>query len=303
MLPAKSGKQVLFPIIVLTPIIVLYVLFVYYPLGYSIWSSLHLWIIENPSESTFVGLRHYIELFTKDHRFQKAFTNTLIYVSLKTIIVIPIGLLFASLLAQLRRGNKIYIFAVFLPALCTPAAIGVLFNYLYQTRFGLFNYILEILRLQPQPFLSSPKQALYCVISVDSWAFVGLTTLLFYAGLLNIPEVFVEAARVDGAGKLRTFFSIKVPLLGHSLLFLAVYTIIYTFQVFDFIFVMTSTGTTGGTAGGPGISSYVMSLLVYNEAMLRGQIDRGTAVATVMLLVVLVFTLIQFKLLRPRWEY
>ena len=123
------------------------------------------------------------------------------------------------------------------------------------------------------------------------------------AGLLNIPEVFVEAAKVDGAGKFRSFFSIKVPLLGHSILFLAIYTIINAFQTFDFLFVMTSTGSTGGSAGGPGISSYVMSLLVYNEGMLRGQVDRATAVATIMLFFVLLFTIVQFKVLRPKWEY
>ena len=79
--------------------------------------------------------------------------------------------------------------------------------------------------------------------------------------------------------------------------------IINAFQTFDFLFVMTSTGSTGGSAGGPGISSYVMSLLVYNEGMLRGQVDRATAVATIMLFFVLLFTIIQFKVLRPKWEY
>jgi len=292
-----------FPFIVLTPLFLLYILFVYYPLGYSIWASLHLWVIENPSESTFVGLRHYFELFTTDPRFATALRNTVIYVAVKTAFVVPAGLLVAALLAYLRRGQRFYIFSIFLPALCTPAAIGVLFTYLFQTRFGLFNYILKNLLLPTQPFLSSPKQALFCVIAVDVWAFIGLTTLIFYAGLLNIPEVFVEAARVDGAGKVRTFFGVKVPLLGHSILFLTVYTIVNAFQAFDFIFVMTSTGSTGGSAGGPGISSYVMSLLVYNEGMLRGQVDRGTAVATVMLIIVFVLTIVQFKYLKPKWEY
>jgi ABC-type sugar transport system permease subunit len=300
---AGIKRRYLFPLAVLSPLIVLYILFVYYPLGYSIWASLHLWVIENPLKSTFIGLRNYIELFTDYPRFTKSLSNTFIYVGVKTALVIPLGLLFAALLAHLRRGQRFYIFAVFLPALCTPAAVGVLFSYLFQTRFGLINQILQTIFLQPQPFLSSPKQALYCVIAVDSWAFVGLTTLIFYAGLLNIPEVFVEAAKVDGAGRFRTFFAIKVPLLGHSILFLSIYTIINAFQTFDFLFVMTSTGSTGGSAGGPGISSYVMSLLVYNEGMLRAQVDRASAVATIMLIFVLLFTILQFKVLRPKWEY
>ncbi len=297
-------KKYLFPIAVLAPLAVWYILFMYYPMGYSIWSSLHLWVPENPSKSTFVGLKNYIDMFTIDPRFKKALTNTFIYIITKTAIVVPIGLLLASLLERIKWGLKIYIFAVFLPALCSAAAIGILFTYLYQPRFGFFNEMLGRLGLKTQPFLSSPKQALFCVIATDSWQYMGFTTLIFFAGLMNLPAVFVEAARVDGAGPLKTFFHIKIPLLGHTVLFLSVYTLINAFQVFDFIFVMTSTGGgTGGAAGGPGYSSYVMSLLVYNEGMLRLQIDKATSVATIMLFIVMGFTILQFKILRPKWEY
>jgi len=297
-------RKYLFPIAVLAPIAVWYILFMYYPMGYSIWSSLHLWVVENPAKSTFVGLKNYIDMFTTDPRFKKALLNTIIYVITKSAVVIPFGLLLASLLERLKRGQKFYIFAVFLPALCSATAIGILFTYLYQPRFGLFNEILKILGLQPQPFLSSSKQAIFCVIFTDAWQYMGLTTIIFFAGLMNLPAVFVEAARVDGAGPLRTFFQIKIPLLGHTILFLTVYTMINAFQFFDFIFVMTSTGGgTGGAAGGPGYSSYILSLLVYNEGMLRLQIDKATSVATIMLLIVMALTLLQFKLLRPKWEY
>lgn len=299
----KSGKY-LFPIAVLTPIVAWYILVFYYPLGYSFWSSLHLWVAENPSKSTFVGLKNYIDLFTVDPRFQKSLVNTFIYVFVKIAVVIPLGLLLASLLERIKRGTKFYIFVIFLPAICSATAIGVLFTYFYQPRLGLFNNILKTLGLPSQPFLSSAKQALYCVIFTDCWQFMGLTTLISFAGLLNIPDSFIDAAKVDGASSFRTFFQIKVPLMGHVILFLTVYTIIYTFQFFDFIFVMTSTGGgTGGAAGGPGYSSYVLSLLVYNEGMLRLQIDKATAVGTVMLFIALVLTLIQFKIFRPKWEY
>lgn len=297
-------KRYLFPFAVLTPIAVWFVLFMYYPMVYSIWSSLHLWVAENPSKSIFVGLKNYVDMFSTEPRFKKALVNTFIYVIIKTAIVIPIGIVLSSLLEKLKRGQKIYIFAVFLPALCSATAIGILFTYLYQPRFGLFNEVLKRIGFNPQPFLSSPRQAIFCVILTDSWQYVGFTTLIFFAGLMNLPGVFVEAAKVDGAGPLRTFFQIKVPLLGHTILFLTVYTMINAFQFFDFIFIMTSTGGgTGGASGGPGYSSYLMSLLVYNEGMLRMQIDKATAVATIMLVIVMALTLLQFKLLRPKWEY
>jgi ABC-type sugar transport system permease subunit len=305
-MPGKSllKRQYLFPFAVLAPIVVWYALFFYYPTGYSIFASLHLWVAENPSKSTFVGLKNYIDLFSGDPRFLKALTNTLVYVGTKTALVIPMGIIIASLLESLRRGTRVYIFMIFLPALCSATAIGVLFTYLFQPRFGLFNALLTRIGLEAQPFLSSSVQALFCVIFTDAWQYIGLTTLISYAAIMEIPYTLVEAARVDGAGILRTFFRIKLPLLGHALLFLAVYTMINAFQFFDFVFVMTSTGGgTGGSAGGPGYSSYVLSLLVYNEGMLRMYIDKATAVASVMFVIVLVLTLVQFKILRPRWEY
>lgn len=294
----------LFPFLVVVPLLVWYILFVYYPAGYSIWASLHLWVADNPAKSTWVGLKNYIDMFTIDPRFRQSLANTFIYVLLKTALVIPIGLVIALLLERLRRGTKVYIFAVFLPALCSATAVGILFTYLFQPSFGLFNSVLKGLGLPAQPFLTDARQAIFCVIATDSWQYVGFTTLIFYTGLMNIPYHFVEAARVDGAKAWRTFFSIKLPIMGHTLAFLVVYTVINAFQFFDFVFVMTqSGGGTGGASGGPGYSSSVLSLLVYNEGMLRPNVDKATAVATIIFVIVLALTIVQYRLLRPKWEY
>jgi multiple sugar transport system permease protein len=301
---ARARSRYLFPVVVLVPIGVWYALFMYYPTFYSLWASLHLWVAEDPSKSTFIGLKNYVDLFTTDPRFLKALLNTLVYMITKVAIVVPVGMIIALLLEKVRGGTKIYIFAIFLPALCSATAISILFSYLYQPTFGLFNSILKMIGLPPQPFLSSAVQAIFSVILTDSWQYLGFTSLIFFTGIMSLPQVFIEAARVDGAGPLRTFFRIKLPILGQTVLFISVYTIINAFQSFDFVYVMTSTGgSTGGASGGPGYSSYVLSLLVYNEGMLRMHIDKSTAVATIMLAIVMVLTLIQFRLLRPKWEY
>jgi multiple sugar transport system permease protein len=301
---AHIGGKRLFPLLVVVPLLAWYVLFMYYPAGYSIWASLHLWVADNPILSTFVGLKNYIDLFTIDPRFLKSLANTFIYVVTKTALVIPIGLMIALLLERLRRGTKVYIFAVFLPALCSATAIGILFTYLFQPSFGLFNAVLRTLHLSSQPFLTDAKQAIFCVIATDAWQYMGFTTLISYTGLMNIPYHYVEAARVDGARAWRTFFSIKLPIMGHTLVFLVVYTVINAFQSFDFVFIMTqSGGGTGGASGGPGYSSSVLSLLVYNEGMLRPNVDKATAVATIIFLIVLALTIVQYRLLRPKWEY
>ena len=297
-------RKYLFPLMVLGPLLVWYVLFMYYPTGYSIWASLHLWVADNPIKSTFVGLKNYLDMFTIDPRFKKSLANTFIYVFTKTALVIPIGMIIALLFERLKRGTRLYIFAVFLPALCSATAVGILFTYLFQPNFGLFNSILKSIGLSPQPFLTDSKQAIFCVIATDAWQYVGFTTLIFFTGLISIPYHFIEAARVDGSKAWRTFFSIKLPIMGHTLAFLVVYTVINAFQFFDFVFIMTqSGGGTGGASGGPGYSSSVLSLMVYNEGMLRPNVDKATAVATIIFSIVLILTVVQYRILRPKWEY
>lgn len=297
-------KHRVFLLSVLVPILIWYALFIVYPLFYSLWASLHLWIPENPFGSVFVGLSNYIKLFTTDPRFKTAFLNTIIYVAIKTGIVITIGIIIALFLNQVKKMQRLYIYLIFVPVLCSIPAVGVLFVYLYQPTFGLFNTILEIINLPAQGFLADSRQALFCVVAVDIWQTLGFSTLIFFTGLISMPKVFIEAARIDGANPAQTLFRITLPMLGHTILFISVYTMILSFQVFEFVFVMTSSGGgTGGTAGGPGTSSYVLSLLVYNEGLLRMQIDKGAAVGIIMFGIMLVLTIFLFKVLRPKWEY
>jgi len=297
-------KKLVFPVLVLIPIVVWYSAFVWYPLLYSVWASFHLWIPEAPRESPFVGISNYVKFFVTDPRFKVALSNTFIYVALKTSLVVAIGILIALLLNQTYRLQRLYIYFLFLPVLCSASAIGILFLYLYQPTFGLLNNVLKTIGLSPRGFLSDPKQALYCVVAADIWQTIGFSTLIFFTALMDLPEVFLDAAKIDGAGPVRTFFSVTLPLLGHAFLFIAVYTMINAFQVFDFIFVMTSTGGgTGGAAGGPGYSTYVLSLIVYNEGMLRLQVDKAAAAGVIMFAIILALTVFQLKILRPKWEY
>lgn len=299
-----SMRKNLFPLFVLVPVLIWIGIFIFYPLLYSIWASLHLWIPEKPWSSVFVGLNNYIKLFSSDPKFIVSIKNTFIYVGIKTAAVVVIGIAIALLLNQAAKIQKYFIYSVFLPFLCPAAAIGILFLYFYQPTFGLFNSILNFLHIPTQGFLSNSAQAIYCVIAADVWQTIGFSTLIFFTGLKSMPGTFLEAARVDGAGPFRSFFNVTFPLLGDTFLFIIVYTMINAFQVFDFIFVMTvSGGGTGGTAGGPGISSFVLSLMVYNEGMLRMQIDKGAAVSIIMFIAIFILAIFQYKILKPKWEY
>jgi ABC-type sugar transport system permease subunit len=287
-----------FPYVVVGLALGWYALFVFYPVVMAVWMSLHAWIVENPSASPWVGLRNYRDLFAETSIFPRAVRNTLVYVVLRTGLLVPLGLALALLLNQFRRSQRFYVFAIFLPSLVSAAAVGVLFRLIYQPTFGLINPILLDLGFPRMGFLNDPDQALYSVIAVDVWQSVGFGTMIYLAGLLNIPETFIEAARIDGANRWQLFWQIKRPLLAHTTLFVAVITLISSFQVFDLILSMT-----GPPPGGPGYATYTVSFLIYNEALQRSQMGTGTAIAVIMYLVIMVFTLIQIRWLRPRWKY
>jgi len=284
-----------FPWLVLTPILLYYFLFLIYPILYAVWVSLHLWIIEDPSASQFVLFRNYSDLLLPTSRFQDAFRNTIVYVIVRTVALVPLGLLTALLLYQFRRTQRFYLFCVFAPIVCPSAAIAVLWKWLYHPRFGPINAQLAELGLPRQGFITEASQALYSVVAVDIWQHIGFGAVIFLAGLMSIPEQLLEAARIDGASRWQLFWRITLPLLSHTTLFVTVITLIGSFQVFDLILVMTS--------GGPGYATYVLSYLIYNEGILRTDMGAASAISLVMFAIIMIFTVIQFRLLRPRWEY
>lgn len=287
-----------FPYIVVGLALAWYAVFVFYPVLLALWMSLHAWVVENPRASPFIGLKNYTDLlFEPTSRFPNAARNTLVYVVLRTGVLVPLCLALALLVNQFKRSQRFYIFAIFLPSLVSAAAVGVLFRAIYQPTFGLINPILLTLGLPRMGFLNNPDQALYSVIAVDIWQSLGFGTMIYLAGILNIPEVFLEAAKIDGANRWQLFWKVTLPLLGHTTLFVAVVTLIHSFQVFDLILAMTN------PPGGPGYSTYTLSFLIYNEALQRSRMGTAAAIATIMFIVIMIFTLIQIRWLRPKWEY
>jgi multiple sugar transport system permease protein len=284
-----------FPWLVLTPVMIYFVLFLLYPIVYAIWVSLHLWIIERPSASEFVWFQNYTDLLLPTSRFGPAFLNTMKYVVVRTALLVPAALGLALLLSRFAKSQRFFLFCVFAPVVCPGAAIGVLWTVLLHPRFGMINQALWLLGLPKQGFLTSANQALNTIIAVDIWMSLGFGTVIFLAGLLSIPEQLTEAARIDGANRWRLFWRITLPLLSSTTLFVTVTTLIGAFQVFDLVLVMTN--------GGPGYATYVLSFLIYNEGVARNHLGTATAISMVMFVIILIFTRVQFRMLRPRWEY
>ncbi len=287
-------KKNYFPLLVIAPIIGWYLLFSLWPVINAVRTSFYEWNTIDPANSPFVGWRNYKELIG-DPAFRTSFRNTFIYVILRTGIGIPLALAIAVLLSQIVKGRNAFIFIIFIPAVCAVAAMSVLFKWLYQPTFGLFNAILKALRLPPQGFLSDSKQVIYWIVATDIWQGLGYGVILFMAGIMEIPDVFKEAAKIDGASSWQVFWRITLPLLSNVTLFVVVTTLIGAFQVFDRIAVMTE--------GGPGKSSYVVAYFIYRYGIFHMRVSYATAAAIIMFLVILVFTVFQIKILRPKWEY
>jgi len=288
-------KTKYFPLIVLVPVFAWFMIFFFYPIFESFRISLYEWNVIDPTGSPFVGFSNYAELW-EDRNFIYSLRNTLIFVGVRVIIGIPLGLLVALLLERVSRFRNLFLAFIFAPYACSITSITILFRLLFQPRFGLFNFLLESIGLPPQRFYADPNQAIYVFAGVDIWQAMGYTVILYLAGLLEIPNEYIEAARIDGASGLQIFSKIKLPLLSNVTLFVFVTTFIYAFQVFERMAVMT-----GINQARP--SQFVMAFFIYRYAIHHMRMGYACAASVIMFLLILSFTLLQLKILRRRWEY
>jgi ABC-type sugar transport system permease subunit len=157
--------------------------------------------------------------------------------------------------------------------------------------------------LAPLNFLKDSNLALWTIATVEIWQRIGFVILVSYAGLVSMPGALIEAARIDGATGLQVLLRITLPLMRRVLVFVSVVTLIGALQSFDLIYVMTTSGGTGSSPGGPGISTYTLGLLVYNEGLIRGTYGTASATASILFVIVFFATLLQLRFFRQNWDY
>ena len=267
-------------------------IFALIPIGWSLLLSLQANNLIAPAH--YVGLDNYKAL-TKDHAFRSAIGHTLIY----TLIFVPISvggaLTLAVALNRKIRGIRFYRLAVFVPLVTSTVATGIVFLWLLDPTFGLFNYFLKLLGLPQQQFLQSPHEALYCIIAMTTWGWLGFDVIVYLAALQGIPADLLEAAEMDGASRWATFRSVVVPLLSPATLFLVVWSTINALQLFDEIYV--------STRGGPLGSTTVIVYYLYQQAFQFFNGGYGAAIAYVLFVAILIVTLLQLWLGNRRVHY
>ncbi len=241
----------------------------------------------------FAGIDNYVRLF-QDSSVPRAMMNTLIYTAI-VMCGIPIAVYISSLLN--RPGLRfawIFRLMFFLPYVAMPTAIALVWRMIYNSEFGFLNYVLSLVGIQGPAWISTPGWAILAVSVLGLWSSLGFAIIILSAGLRAIPAELYEAAQVDGAGNMRQFFSVTVPLLTPSIFFLTIITAINGFQLFDLLYALM------GTSNPALPSTQSMVYLFYEQAFPQNQKGFASAIAIVVLAMVAVVTLIQFTL-QKRW--
>lgn len=254
------------------------------------------------TEQPFVGLANFEkiaeELQNPKSVTRKAFQNTFIYVLLGVPTQMVLALAIALMLNHIRRFVDLFRAVYFIPFVTSTVAIAWVWRWLYQPQFGPINLLLSAFHLPQQPFLKSPHQALPSITVVAVWQGIGFAVVIFLAGLQQIPEVYYEAAKIDGAGRWALFRNITIPLLNPTIVYLAVLQTISFLRMFTEVLNMTRQGD-----GGPLNSTTTVVLRVYREGF--GSLNMGFAAAltVVLFLIILAITIIQLRFLSRRFEY
>jgi len=247
------------------------------------------------SNVDFVGLDNYAELFG-DKDFWQALGNTFLFAIVGVPAIVLLSLATALLLNRSQSGFfKALRSFYFIPAITAIVAVSLVWGYLYNTQFGLFNYVLSIVGIDPVQWLSDPWLAKFSVGLVAVWRGTGLNIIIFLAALQGVPKEYLEAASIDGAGEWRKTFSITVPLLRFAIFFVSVTTTIAWLQFFDEPFVLTDGGPLGATTS--------VSIFLYKEGFRLNQFGYASAGSVVLFVIIAIITLIQLRVRRADDEY
>jgi multiple sugar transport system permease protein len=274
----------------LAPGLLIFSLFTVFALGFAFYLTFHEWNIIEP-EKPFVGLQNYSDLL-EDERFRRSIINTLYFTGASVPLGMLIGLGIALLLNQPLRGRGVLRTLYFLPVVTPFVVVSIIWKWLYNGDYGLFNFYLLKTGLigEPLAWLSDQNLAMPSVVMMTVWGSIGFSMVVYLAGLQAIPEELYEASRVDGAGPWARLRHITLPMLAPTTLFLLVIGIIGSFQVFTQIFVMTR--------GGPVDRTTTMVFFIYESAFKFFEMGYASTIAFVLFVMLLAFTGLQLRLYR-----
>jgi multiple sugar transport system permease protein len=242
-----------------------------------------------------IGLDNYKQLFS-DKEVLQSLLNTLKYSVVSVPAIVVLSLLVAVLMNQKIKGISIYRTIYFLPVVAAPTAVAMIWRWLFNSDFGLVNYVLALIGVEGPKWLTNPDVAIFTIIIVGVWSAIGYNMVLLISGLQEIPKDYYESAEIDGAGPIKQFFSITLPLVTPTLFFVVVTTIINAFQVFDVIFMMIEASTNAM------YKTQSLAYLFYKHSFILNDKGYGSAIVVLLLILIMVITMVQMKL-QKRWVH
>lgn len=282
---ASTKEQTITAYLMLIPALIILGVFVFYPIVSAGYLSLTSWDGFNP-EKPFVGLSNYVRL-AKDNEFWNSLLVTIIYAFGVSVLSVISGLFFALLLDGPLRGRGIYRTIYFLPVVTSSVAIAIVWKYMLDYS-GLINTWLGKIGISGPDWLQNRWLALVALTLLTVWKNLGFNIVLYLTALQSLPKAVFEASEIDGANKFKQVRFIVVPLLRPMTFFVIVQALINSFQAFDLVYVFTEGGPRGGTD--------VLGMMMYRQAFRLGDFGYGTAISLVTLVLVLLVTLVQWKL-------
>ncbi len=269
----------------LVPFFTLFIIFVARAIGYSVYMSFYNWVVLSPNH-TYIGLKNYQEVLT-DSLWWQSLKNTLIFAVFTVVGSTVLALGCALALVRPLRGQTFFRALFYAPSVLSVGVVAIIWGWLMDTDFGVINYGLRLFGLPKISWLGDSNAVLFSLSLVTIWWTFGFPMLIFMAGLQNIPDMLVEAARIDGANSWQVFRYITLPLLRPTILFVTVTGFISHIQVFGQPYIMTN--------GGPGTASYTVIIYLYQAAWRYFRVGFGSAIAVIIAVVMVTFTLIQFR--------
>ena len=272
------------------PAIVLFLVFVIYPFLHGIRISFTNW---NGYSQTmkFVGIDNYVRLF-QDANVRTALVNTLVYGIAGTIIQNVLGLAYALFLNTKFKGRSIVRTVIYMPVMIAPLIMGYIMYFLFQYDGGALNDIIMLLGHEPVDLLANSSAAIAIIVMVNSLQFVGVSMVIYLAGLQNVPNMYYEAAMLDGASSWQRFKHITFPLLMPAISSSTILNLIGGLKLFDLVMALTS--------GGPGFTTHSLSTLVTNQYFSAQSAGYASAIGIFAFLLIMVVSNVVMKFFDKR---
>ena len=270
------------------PVLIFFISFVIYPMVKGVYLSLFRFRGRN---ITFVGAKHYIDLF-KDEIFIKSAQNTILITAIAVPIVVAFSIFVAINIYEKNSFIRSFFRGIFyIPAISSVVSITVVWHWIYHPKYGILNYLLQSANITSSniDWLGNPRTAIFAIIAILITTSVGQPIILYVAALGNVPKDLIEASKIDGATDYKAFTQIIWPMIKPTTLYIVVVTTINSFQIFALIQLLT--------AGGPNYATSTIMYLVYQKAIVESRYGASSAMGVILAVIIGIISVLQFKFL------